>query len=134
MFNNIAADHRDAMAAQPALVMRADFIKEKMALMALLNLVFERPSHERNIPFADIMARVKIPLDQVEWLIMRAMSLGLIRGLMDEVEQLVHVSWVQPRVLDNDQLRHLSLRLDDWKKRVDTALLHIEEQTPELFA
>ncbi len=32
---------------------------------------------------------------QIEWLVMRAMSLGLLKGSVDEVDQVVHVSHVK---------------------------------------
>lgn len=70
---------------------------------------------------------------KVEWLVMRAMSLELVKGAMDEVERLVHVTWVQPRVLDNFQLARLSDRLVEWQSRVGKAHVYVEEQTPELF-
>ena len=70
---------------------------------------------------------------QVEWLLMRAMSLGLIKGVIDEVEQVVRVSWVQPRVLHTDQIRQLAGRLEGWAQKVQETLLYVEDQTPELF-
>jgi hypothetical protein len=48
---------------------------------------------------------------------MRAMSLGLIKGSMDEVDQSINISWVQPRVLDKGQLSVLSAQLDTWSER-----------------
>lgn len=35
---------------------------------------------------------------------MKALSLGLVKGSIDEVERKVHMTWVQPRVLDRDQV------------------------------
>lgn len=35
---------------------------------------------------------------------MKALSLGLVKGTVDEVEQRIHLTWVQPRVLDIDQV------------------------------
>ena len=70
---------------------------------------------------------------QVEWLVMRAMSLKLVKGVMDEVERVVHVSWVQPRVLEKAQLLRLAERLAFWRGRVDATHVYVEEQTPELF-
>lgn len=64
---------------------------------------------------------------------MRAMSLKLVKGVMDEVEKVVHVSWVQPRVLEKSQLTRLAERLGEWRGRVDEAHVYVEEQTPELF-
>ena len=41
---------------------------------------------------------------QVELLVMKALSLGLVTCHIDEVEQRVHMTWVQPRVLDLEQV------------------------------
>jgi len=73
----------------------------------LMNLIFERPAHGRTISFQEIADRTKLELDKIEWLLMRAMSLGLIKGIMDEVEQVIYVKWVQPRVLDAEQQKQL---------------------------
>ena len=35
---------------------------------------------------------------------MKALSLGLVKGHIDEVEQRIHMTWVQPRVLDLEQV------------------------------
>ena len=44
---------------------------------------------------------------QVEFLVMKALSLGLVKGTIDEVKQLVNMTWVQPRVLDLSQVLYL---------------------------
>lgn len=54
---------------------------------------------------------------QVDWVLMRAMSLGLIRGSIDEVDQTVNVTWIQPRVLDKGSIQLLCSQLDDWTQR-----------------
>lgn len=64
---------------------------------------------------------------------MRAMSLKLVKGAMDEVDRLVHISWVQPRVLDDQQMANLKERLGEWRGRVEEAHAYVEDQTPELF-
>lgn len=132
-FALLVEQNRDAYFSQPALVSRQDFVKEKVVLLSLMNLVFERPAHERTIPFRDIAERGRLPVDQVEWLVMRAMSLGLIKGVIDEVDNTVSVTWVQPRVLNTDQIRQLASRLQSWGDKVKETLHYVEDQTPELF-
>ena len=41
---------------------------------------------------------------QVEVMVMRALSLGLVKGSIDQVAGAVSVTWVQPRVLDRGQV------------------------------
>lgn len=48
---------------------------------------------------------------------MKAFSLGLVRGTMDEVDRTANITWVQPRVLDNAQLGLLVDSLDRWMDR-----------------
>jgi len=132
-FNAIINANRDQYFAQPSLAGRHENIKKKIVLLALMNIAFERPSHDRQILFSDISARTRIPLDQVEWVLMRAFSLGLIKGVIDQVDQSVNITWVQPRVLDKDQLSILTVQLESWAGRVKETLVTVEDQTPELI-
>jgi 26S proteasome regulatory subunit N9 len=126
------AKEKVAFDAQPALCYRLDFVKEKLSLLALMNFVFETPADERTIPFARVAEHCRVPVDQVEWMAMRAMSLGLIKGAMDEIDQTLQVDWVQPRVLDGAQMGHLAGRLGEWAAKVDETGKFIEGQTLEL--
>eukprot|EP01041_Mallomonas_annulata_P003571 gene3571-7102_t len=132
-FNLIIETHRNEYFEQICLSSRHEFIKQKVILLCLMNIVFERHSHDRSIAFHDIANKTRIPLDQVEWVLMRAMALGLIKGTIDEVISEVNVTWVQPRILDNGQLVLLSAQLDSWTEKVKQALLTVEDHTPELY-
>jgi 26S proteasome regulatory subunit N9 len=50
-----------------------------------LELVFRLPKNDRTVHFADIAKVSEIPADQVELLVMKAMSLELVKGSVDEV-------------------------------------------------
>ena len=42
---------------------------------------------------------------------MKALSLGLVRGFIDQVDEKVYMTWVQPRVLDLSQVRDYLMAL-----------------------
>ena len=58
----------------------------------------------------------------------------MIEGVIDQVDGLVHVTWVQPRVLGIPQIKSLRDRLDNWVGKVHTALVSVEAETPDLVA
>lgn len=132
-FQRVADANAAAIQLQPSLVSRAEAVKEKITLLALVNMVFERPSLERTLSFEDIADRVGVPLDKVEWVIMRALSLKLIKGTMDQVEQTVDVTWVMPRVLNNKQLSELATRFGEWAVKVSKAKDYMMEHTGALL-
>ncbi|VUZ55166.1 unnamed protein product [Hymenolepis diminuta] len=96
----------------------AGLLQEKALLLALMEMFFRRPSNQRTVSFADIVAATKLPLDKVEALVMRALSLNLMKGRIDEVNQTVTLTWLQPRVLDIDQISNMAQRLTEWQKSV----------------
>ena len=104
-----------------------------VTLLALVNMVFERPSLERTLSFEDIAERIAVPLEQVEWVIMRALSLGLIKGTMDQVEQTVDVTWVMPRNLDEKQMSELATRFGEWAVKVSKTQDYMLEHTASLL-
>ena len=65
---------------------------------------------------------------------MKAMSLKLIKGVIDQVVGIINVAWVQPRVLDKTQIAALKTRLDLWNQEVAKTISDIEQEAPELFA
>jgi len=132
-FQRVADAHAAAIQLQPSLVSRAEAVKEKITLLALVNMIFERPSLERTLSFEDISDRVAVPMDQVEWVIMRAISLKLIKGTMDQVEQSVDVTWVMPRALDNKQMSELASRFGEWAVKVSKTQDYMQEHTGALL-
>lgn len=62
------------------------------------------------------------------------MSLGLIKGSIDEVDGVVNVSYVKPRVLDKGQIGALKERIDAWRGKAQQSLLYMEDRTREIFA
>jgi len=132
-FNNITTKSQEAIKKQPALFSRLEFVNEKIRLLALVNMVFERSAADRNISFSEISARAQVPSDQVEWLVMRALSLTLIKGSIDQVDENVTVDWVLPRVLADEQIKALAERLGEWKGKVNEMQNFVSDNTVELL-
>ena len=63
----------------------------------------------------------------MELLVIRALSLNLVKGVIDEVDEKVHMTWVQPRVLNNEQVMILkpssTYNLKDWPHARSSGLL-----------
>eukprot|EP00592_Proboscia_alata_P004113 CAMPEP_0194366798 /NCGR_PEP_ID=MMETSP0174-20130528/14879_1 /TAXON_ID=216777 /ORGANISM="Proboscia alata, Strain PI-D3" /LENGTH=427 /DNA_ID=CAMNT_0039142225 /DNA_START=86 /DNA_END=1369 /DNA_ORIENTATION=- len=131
-FLSVTEKSATAIRAQPALVSRAEAVREKITLLAFVNMVFERPSAERTLSFEDIATRTKVSKDRVDFVIMRALSLGLIKGIMDQVDETVDVSWVMPRVLNELQLKGLSSRFGEWAVKVAQMKDFMGEHTPSI--
>ena len=119
--------------ATPTLANALPALEEKMTLCALLQMVFDTPSAERTLSFADIAGRLEIALDQVEWVVMRAFSVGLLKGSIHQVAQEVHISWMLPRVLDAAQMTELAQRFEQWATTVQTTQSTIQDQHPALL-
>lgn len=69
-----------------------------------LQLAFKKIPGSHQLSFNEISDAAKLPLDEVEFLIIKALALGLVKGHIDQVEENFNVSWVQPRVLSKDQV------------------------------
>ncbi|KAI0298961.1 hypothetical protein B0F90DRAFT_1729588 [Multifurca ochricompacta] len=115
---------------EPILMGNYPFLRQKICLMALIESVFARGAYDRTMSFQTISEETRLPLDEVEHLIMKALSLKLIRGSIDQVDQKAVITWVQPRVLSRSQIGKLAERLDTWKKKLDGVA---ERIAPELL-
>lgn len=133
-FNTIVAANRGAYESQPALAAADQTVKEKVAIVCVMEMATTRPATDRSIPFADVAAATRLPVDHVEWLLMRAMSQGLLRGVIDQVEETVHISFIKPRVMDRRQIVEMQNRIEAWSQKVKGTLLYMEDNSREIFA
>ncbi|OGM50075.1 proteasome regulatory particle subunit (RpnI) [Aspergillus bombycis] len=95
------------------------FLYQKISLSALTEMVFRRPPHDRNLTFAAISSETKVKPEEIEHLIMKALSLGLLKGAIDQVAGVAQINWVQPKVLDMTQIEGMRNRLKDWDAGVN---------------
>lgn len=68
-----------------------------------------------------ISARTQLDSDGVEFLLMRAMSLGLVEGTIDSINSSVDITHVAPRVLTPEELAGLQGHLKVWVGKVEAA-------------
>ncbi|KZV25532.1 26S proteasome non-ATPase regulatory subunit 13A [Dorcoceras hygrometricum] len=126
--------HGAALRTQPALVQNEKKLLEKINILCLMEIIFSHSSDNRTIPLDVIADRTRLTLEDVEYLLIKSLSVHLIEGIIDQVEGTVNVSWVHPRVLGIPQIKSLRNRLDNWVDKVHTALLSVEAETPDLVA
>lgn len=118
--------HAAAMNAQPALVAKAQALKEKVTVVGLTELLFSLPSDKRTVPLSDIGRVTRLGTDGVERLLMRSVSAGLITASIDAVDGTATVTWVQPRTLLPAQIADLRAKLDGWLDKVVAARAEME--------
>ncbi|XP_065669033.1 26S proteasome non-ATPase regulatory subunit 13 isoform X2 [Hydra vulgaris] len=118
---------------QPDLAVNENALLQKITLLSLMELTFKRKSNDRSFTFDLISQESHLPKGEVELLVMKALSFGLIKGFIDQVDEVVHVTWVQPRVLDTNQIRTLRDLLGNWSEKVKNSVYLIETQAPELL-
>ncbi|POY72842.1 hypothetical protein BMF94_4097 [Rhodotorula taiwanensis] len=121
-------------AREPFLEQNLPSLRQKICMMALLEAVFRRATEDRaTLPFSVISKEAQVPIDEVEHVIMKALALNLIRGTIDQPSSVASISWVQPRVLDRDQISGLKDRLSGWSDKVGAMGEFVRSEGRELF-
>ncbi|KAK5114276.1 hypothetical protein LTR62_002527 [Meristemomyces frigidus] len=120
--------------ANTLLQQHASFLYQKISLAALTQLVFSRSPQDRAMTFETISAETKVSPDEIEHLIMKALSLGLLRGNIDQVDQVARISWVQPKVLEREGIEGMRSRLQEWDGGVERLGHWVEGVGKEVWA
>jgi len=118
---------------QPDLANAAHKLKMKICLLCLMEMTFKRPSNNRRITFQEVADETKLPIGEIELLIMKALSLSLVRGSIDQVDQCVTMTWVQPRVLDISQISTMQKRLAHWCQDVKNMEMLVENKAHDIL-
>lgn len=116
---------------QPDLRTHTMDLLKKITLMCLMEMTFK--SHDGILTFEQIASQANIEITDVEMLVMRALSLKLVKGTIDQVNGCVHLWWVQPRVLNRAQILSLRSRLDTLCKDVKSMESLLETKAQEII-
>ncbi|XP_044738552.1 26S proteasome non-ATPase regulatory subunit 13 [Chrysoperla carnea] len=108
-------------------------LRQKISLLCLMEMTFKRPAHDRQLTFSEIARETKLPEDEIELLVMKALAQGLVKGAIDQVANVVNMTWVQPRVLDRTQIASMVQKLDIWCKHVGTMETLLENRASEIL-
>jgi len=108
------------------------YLEQKVRIIAFLEMIFESGKDERSMKFDRIAEVCSIEQCDVELLIMKAMSLELIKGTIDEVEQVVHVDWIRPRYLNKGHLQIMVAKMNDWQQKLEHTVRLVENNSAEL--
>jgi 26S proteasome regulatory subunit N9 len=67
---------------QPILQENYPFLRQKICLMALIESVFKRNAYDRTMTFQTIAEETRLPVDEVEHLLMKALRCELPLALL----------------------------------------------------
>ena len=85
-FNSTVQSHQEFISKFQNIVSEMTYLEQKVRIIAFLEMIFECGKDERSLSFKRISEVCQIEQADVELLVMKAMSLELIRGTIDEVE------------------------------------------------
>lgn len=96
--------HQDYTSRFPMIMKEMAYLDQKVRILAFLELLFKCKKDERCLTFRQIAQHCLVQPNEVEMLVMKAMSLELVRGSIDEVDQTVEITWTMPRYLSKNHL------------------------------
>merc|ERR1712018_659152 len=124
---------RSAWTTQPDLNGNQEILYEKLCLLVLMEMTFRRDANDRQITFNDVAKQTGLGEDKVELLVMKALSKGLVKGQIDQVAQSVNLTWVQPRVLDKEQLKTIMGKIANLTSSIKSMETMIENNANEIL-
>jgi len=143
LFDAAFSKHRARIDGAPELKnAETSILAPKIRALALMELAFRKITtlktqdndiKQRRLSFDEIAQHCRVQPKEVEYLVMKAMCADLIKGKVDEVAQIVLVTWVKPRILDKARIEMMRLRMDEWSQKTGILLNNVEEMTPELL-
>lgn len=125
--------HHEMISRFPNIMKELTHLQQKVRIISFLELLFEVEKDDRSLKFSRIAQHCQLEKSDVELLLMKAMSLQLIKGNIDEVDEVVHVDWMLPRYLSKAHLEIMTRKLQDWEGKMEHVIRLVEGQSEELL-
>ena len=112
---------------------KIDFLPIKIRIAALLEFIFQRNKSERNLTFEEICKICMTEEDKIEYICMKALSHGLIKGYIDQAEKKLYVTWIKPKYLGKDKIGILNERITAWIDKAQRVLGDLQDNAAGLL-
>ncbi|OUM54895.1 hypothetical protein BVG19_g4344 [[Candida] boidinii] len=112
-----------------------EFLRQKICIMSLIELIFSKPTTNKNLTFKEILDSNFLLKDfnEVEYLLMKCLSLKLIKGSIDQVNSQVEISWIKSRTMTQDQIKSMKDKLSIWNEKVVGMTEYMNNSGKELW-
>ena len=112
---------------------KCDFLPIKIRIAALLELIFQKNKTERTLSFDEICKVCLTEEDKIEYISIKALSYGLIKGYIDQAERKLYVTWIQPKYLSVGKLEVLKDRINSWMDKAQKVLGDLKDNASVLL-
>jgi 26S proteasome regulatory subunit N9 len=134
MFEHILAHEVLEPRIQEMLNTNRSLLSQKIRLLRFVRLAAFDAIYGGRIPFAEAAAECQVSIDEVEHMVMKALSEGLVQGSIDQVDQMITISHVQPRTLDRQDVAKMIAYIETWEKRAGEMLHQLQGESQELLS
>ena len=110
------------------------FLKQKVIIMSLLELISMKSTTNKQLKFKEISEFTGTPVNDVEHLIIKCFSLNLIKGYINQIDEVLVVTWLQPRILNLDQVNVLYNHLCKWNGQVEELAKEVHKNGGSIWA
>ena len=112
---------------------KSDFLPIKIRIAALLELIFQKNKGERTLSFEEICKVCMTEEDKIEFISMKGLSHGLIKGYIDQAEKKLYVNWIQPKYLGKEKIGVMKDRINAWIDKAKRVLGDLQDNSAGLL-
>lgn len=119
--------NQEQLRADPLLSANSELLVRKIRVVSLCDSIFFSKKNSNRISFKEISGIVGVPVEDVELLVIHVLSIKLISGHIDELNEQLVIEAVKPRELDDQRLVQLKNKYANWQNTISDSLGFIKD-------
>ncbi|KAH7832678.1 putative 19S proteasome regulatory subunit Rpn9 [Monocercomonoides exilis] len=121
-YKKFITEHDAVMRTQPILLEHSSVLRDKLRVASIVSYVFSLPVEKRVISFEDVQRVAQVSPAMVEFLVLKSFATGIITGRIDEIEKLVVITDIKPRMLSRFHVAQMEKKVTAWSERAADSL------------
>lgn len=130
-FSACSNKYKDKLLSECNYAVSKPILEEKSSLLSLVEYVFHLPTNNHTLKFQEISSICCIDIRTVEKFLIRGAGLGLFKCILNQVDEKVTFTWLQPRILDASQVDATVKMLNNWTLQIQDTCSFIKTKLVE---